>query len=94
MPTFSGLPGVKNSKVQGLLVDAEPTEFIRALKRNRVASCASDHGSLTAWVDDAGSYRAALCRFRSIALEGEFADPAALRDWLEKTLPELDSPAA
>lgn len=86
MPRFSGMPGV-TGPLEGPLVSSV-TGLLRALEAHRIASAAGDDGSVTAWIDDAGTIRASFQRFHSELSGGTFKSSAELRRWLKEWMPK------
>lgn len=90
MAHFTGLAGVRQKKIAGVLVNRTISAFMTAIKKHRVASAAGDMGAITLWRDDRGQLRGAFCRYLSVLSEEQFTSQAAARRWLSSWLPECE----
>lgn len=86
---FVGLEGIKKKKIDGKFVRT-PAAAIRALKENRVASLAGDHGAVTVWRDDAGKLRGDFSRWLITQDSILAKSKAELRRWLDRVAPQCE----
>jgi len=87
--TFSGMPGVKAKKLEGLLVTSV-SGFMRNLGRYRMVSAAGDGGSCSVYIDDTGAYRCAFHRYRRKMSEETVKTKRAVEGWLNCWLHNID----
>ena len=82
MPELTGLPGVKRKTV--------PCKMVRSITaaltvtRKMATTAANDNGSISVWINDAGSYRADFCRYLCTKGSIETKSKTALREWLRE----------
>lgn len=88
MPTFTGLPGVRRKKIEGVFAST-PAGFARALRKHRVVSAAGDDGSVTVWRDDSGKLRGTFQRYYSTLADETFKTKIAMERWLGVWLPKM-----
>jgi hypothetical protein len=90
MVEFSGLPGIRRKKVNAEWVARHtPTGFFAALEKARVATAASDAGSVTVYIDDDGQYRCYFSRYGSESDDIMTTSKAAVRRWLKNEIPKM-----
>lgn len=89
MATLAGLPGVKETLETNGYQDSV-TGFLNALKSQRAATGAGDHGSVTVWIDDDGQFRCAFTRFCSIVNTQIFEHKKQIKAWLTEWLPQMN----
>jgi hypothetical protein len=86
MPTLTGLPGIRRKHVEAAWARS-PSGFLKGLGTQRACTFASDHGSISVWIDDRGKYWCCFCRFRCIVDQNIVSSKAAVRRWLVEWLP-------
>lgn len=87
--TLQGLPGVRGrGKLRALMVSSVAGVF-NALKTYRACSMAGDHGSISVYIDDTGSYRAYFSQWMSIKASVATTSKAELRRWLVEHFPMM-----
>lgn len=89
---YHSLPGVKGGVLSGPMAKSV-TGFIAALKQYRVVSDAGDYGSVIAYIDDDGAYRAAFMVYHNVQESMSCRTDKALRQWLREWLPAQRRPA-
>ena len=85
---FVDLPGVADGELEGGFASSS-TGLLRALKTDRLATVAGEHGAVIVWIDDAGTYRCEFCRDDLTLEEQVFDAKAQVREWLSAWLPKL-----
>jgi len=83
---YIGLEGVKAKELNGPMVNSM-TAMLNALVGNFVAGSAGDKGSICAWLDDEGNYRASFCQWMS-EKSAFIGTKSELKKWLKEWFPQ------
>jgi hypothetical protein len=87
--TLTGLPGV-NAKTMEAYPASTVARCLYGLRIGTAVSTASDEGSISAWRDDDGMYRAERDRYRATVAQARFKTRAEVARWWAEQLPLIE----